>query len=168
MTDYTSFYAPIETGIIDRLRYSLKNDFLTDKLDLKVSGNESNLNRGYDYFIVVMPGQFPTVNFIKSKEIQDVDFDTRLELFVRFRQADEQWSRFTAFRDAVIYHIWNNRYLRAVTIAGEAISEVTGVDSVRDVTTNGDAEYYQHLQTQVTFMTQPLIVTTRRRVRFDA
>jgi hypothetical protein len=115
-----------------------------------------------------MPGQFPTVNFIKSKEIQDVDFDTRLELFVRFRQADEQWSRFTAFRDAVIYHIWNNRYLRAVTIAGEAISEVTGVDSVRDVTTNGDAEYYQHLQTQVTFMTQPLIVTTRRRVRFDA
>jgi len=166
MPDYTDFYSTINAGIKERLRYSLQVDFSLEKLDLQVSSVESNLNRGFDYFIVTKPGGFPSVGFAKSKEIQDIDWTTRVEIYVRFVESSEQWDRFTQFRDAVHWHLWKNRFLGSVTINSQVIAEVPHVDSIRDVSANGDAEYYSHGGAQVLFMFQPLNVVTRQRVRF--
>jgi hypothetical protein len=166
MTDYTDFYSTIDAGIKERLRYALQSDFLIDKLDLKVSSNESNLNRGFDYFILTKPGPFPPVQFAQSKEIQDVDWNTKVELYVRYNQKDEQWSRFTQFRDAVIWHLWKYRFLGSVTINAQPIAEVPYVDSIRNISASGEAEYFVTNGTNVNFMTQPINVTTRQRVRF--
>lgn len=173
MPDYTDYYSTVKNGLLLRLRYSLKADFLIDKEDEKVSDNESNLFKGADYYVVLKPGPFPALDAAtyKSGEVQTVDWTTRIELYVRYIERAEQWGRFDPFRSAVIWHVMKNRFLGNVTIAGTAIAEVPHVDRVRSIQAGADATYFRFFNTPPTmspnYMFQPLICVVRQRVRFD-
>jgi hypothetical protein len=170
MPDYTDFYKTIQDGLIERLRYALRDDFLTNNLTEKVSTNESNIQRGADHYIVVKPGSHTSIEGLSfnSKEVQTVDWILRCELFVRFIEKDEQWARFSAFRSAFEWHVIKNRFLGNVTIGGQAIAEVPHVDKVMSTTPAGEAEYYRFNPDAVVphFMTQPQNVVVRQRVRY--
>jgi len=169
MVDYVDFYKQVLDGLIDRLRLSLKIDFLVDHLDEKVSTSESNLQRGADYYIVIKPGGHSALDgrSIQSKSIQTMDWGYRLEMYVRFIERKEEWSRFTAFRSAVEYHLIMNRYLDATVIEGESLAVVPNVENI-SITPAGEAGYYRITPEAVmpNFMTQPLNVTVRQRVRY--
>lgn len=174
MSDYTDFYSQVKNGLILRLRYALKTDFFPNADGIeRVSDNENNIQRGGDHYVVLKPGPFPPVDGqdYNSKEIQTVDWHTRVEIYVRFLQKDESWARFDPFRSAVIWHLMKYRFMGAVTIAGEAVPEVPNVDKVRSVSAFSEATYWRFFNTPPTaipnFMFQPLNVIVRQRVRFS-
>ena len=166
MTGFIDYYKQIDDGIKDRLRYALRPDFLIDKVDVKVSSNESNLSRGYDYFILTKPGDFPIIDSMNAGKVQTVEWDTTVELFVRFKEKSEQWSLFSSYRDAVIYFLQKYRFLGAAIIDGESVSQVPFVDRIRGIKGNGEADYYKVNNQEVYFMYQALTVTTRQNVKY--
>lgn len=179
MADYTDYYSPIKTGYMQRLRYCLKDDFLlaagedVSLLTERVSDNEANIKRGYPYYIVVKPSVFSEVQgqAMNSKEWQTIDWTMRVELYVRFMEATDQGSLFDPFRSAVIWHSMTRRFLKAETIEGVAMPEVTGVEKIRSVNPLGDFSYYRFLNAPPTmnpnFVFQALAVVVRQRVRFE-
>lgn len=169
MTDYTDFYSPVQNGILERLRYAMQTDFFVDKLDERVSTNESNIQKGGNYFIVAKPGTHSTVDGnIKSGQIQDMDWITQLFLYVRFQQASEMGDLLAAFRGAVEWHLMKHRFMDAVVINTHSIDGIGNVDRIRSITPAGDATYYRFNPQATTpnFMVQTLNVVIRQRVAY--
>lgn len=172
-------YNLIETGIANRLRAALAAQFFTNPSthkveEWRVSDNDSNLERGADYFIVMRPGGFPSLptEYNTGKWI-DVDWESFARLYVKYYEREEQWSTFKPFRWAVIYTVRKYRSLSAVTIDGEELSQVPGVDRVRSIEAQEPAGYWWIFEAQrqqglpPNYMFQQLRIVTRSRVKFD-
>lgn len=178
MADYTDYYSPIKAGYMQRLRYCLKDDFLlaagedVSLLNERVSDNEANIKRGFNYYIVVKPSVFTEIQgtAMNSKEWQTIDWTMRVELYVRFMEAMDQGSLFDPFRSAVIWHTMFRRFLKAETIEGIAMTEAPHVEKIRSVSPIGDFSYYRFLNAAPTmnpnFVFQALAVVVRQQVRF--
>lgn len=172
-------YDLIETGIADRLRAALKTEFFTNPSthkveDWRVSDNDSNLERGANYFIVMRPGAFPSLpTEYNTGKFIDVEWESFARLFVQFKERAEQWSTFKPFRWAVIHTIRTYRFLGKVTINGDELAEVPAVDRVRSIDASDPAGYWWIFEAQrqqglpPNYMYQSLRIVTRQRVRFD-
>lgn len=173
------FYDLVETGIADRLRAELKVDYFTNPSthqveEWRVSDNDSNLERGANYFIVMRPGAFPTLpTEYNTGKVIDVEWESFARLYVRYVERAEQWSTFKPFRWAVIATVRKYRFLGKVTINDDEIPEVPNVDRVRSIDANDPAGYWWIFETQrqqglpPSYMYQSLRIVTRQRVRFD-
>jgi hypothetical protein len=165
------WYSLIEVGIADRLRAELTAlDYFT-KAE-QVSDNDAQLNFGGEYFIILRPGPFPFVDTsYKTGEIQSVDWQTFIHLYVRFHEKAEQWGRFKPFRNAVIQTVMKHRFLNAVTIGSTSYDEVKNIDRIRNVNGADQPGYFRFFGIAETmppnFMTQALSITARQRVRFE-
>jgi hypothetical protein len=172
-------YTLVEAGIADRLRSALKADYFTnpttsDVQEWQVTDNDSELHRGANYFIVTRPGAFSQVTGdYNSGEIQTIEWETFLRLYVRYQEKAEQWSLLKPFRAAVLRTVLKYRFLGKITINGDEIPEVLAVDRVRSIQPSEPASYFWLFRQQQesgmppNFMYQPLRVVTRQRVRFD-
>ena len=163
-------YSQVETGIADRIRATLKPDFV--EKDWQVSDNDYNLTFGADYFVVMRPGPFPSLpTSYKSGEIQDIDWTSFAHLYVKFIEREEQWARFKTFRAAVIWTVMKYRFLEAVTIGSTSIAAVPAIDRIRSIEASDTATYWRFFNTPENappnFMHQPLRLVTRQRVRFE-
>src|SRR5512139_1629299 len=137
----TDPYSLVETGISDRLRAAMRSQYFPQ--DWQVTDNDSDLHRGAEHFIVTRPGAFSTIDAeYKSGEIQTVDWESFLRLYVKYNEKAEQWERLKPFRAAVINNVMKYRFLDAVTIAGDDIIAVPGVDRVRSIQPTEPAGYF--------------------------
>ena len=166
---YADYYILIETGIIDRLFWSMPEFF---KKDWQVSNNDYNIQLGGDYFVVARPGKFPALPAsYKSGEVQDVAWDVYLHLYVKIFEKGEMWSLFNPLRSKVVYHLMKNRFLDAVTINDHFIVQVPGVDRIRSVEATEDAGFWSFFTVDKNqppnFMYQPIRAVIHQRVRFD-
>jgi hypothetical protein len=172
-------YDKIETGLADRLRAELADPFFTNPSthkveDWRVSDNDSNLERGANYFLVTRPGAFPSLptEYNTGKWV-DVDWETFVRLYAKYSEREEQWSTFKPFRWAVIATIRKYRFLSKVTIGAVEFEAVPGVDRVRSVEASDPAGYWWIFETQrqqglpPNYMFQALRIVTRQRVKFD-
>jgi hypothetical protein len=176
---FTDPYADVEKGIADRLRSALKLVYFTNPQtstvqDWQVSDNDSDLHRGADYFIITRPGAFSQIAAeYKSGEIQTVDWETYLRLYVKYFEKADQWSLLKPFRAAVLQVVMKYRFLDSVTINGDALPAVNNVDRVRSLGPTEPAGYFWLFQQQASqglppnFLYQPLRVVTRQRVRYE-
>jgi hypothetical protein len=172
MTIPSDPYDLIETGIADRLRAELKQEFFAE--DWQVSDNDSNLERGADYFIVMRPGAFPSLpTEYNTGKFVDFEWESFARLYVKYVEREEQWSTFKPFRWAVIHTVRKYRFLGQVTINGDSLAQVPGVDRVRSVEASDPAGYWWIFETQrqqglpPNYMFQALRIVTRCRVKFE-
>ena len=97
MTDH---YTVCETALITRLR-SLTSYFPagTDKsAGWQVSDDDTVFSQGGDYFVIVRPGEFPTV---QKGLLADVSWHVKAVIYVRFIEYKTSWSMFKTFRSDV-------------------------------------------------------------------
>ena len=172
-------YDQVETGIANRLRAALKADYFTNRSthkveDWRVSDNDSNLERGADFFIVMRPGAFPSLpTEYSTGKFVDMEWESFVRLYVKYVEREEQWSTFKPFRWAVIDTLRRYRFLNQVVIDGETLNAVPGVDRIRTVQANDPAGYWWIFEAQrqqglpPNYMFQSLQITTRQRVKFD-
>jgi len=172
-------YDLVEIGVADRLRAELAAEFFTNPSthkveDWRVSDNDSNLERGANYFIVTRPGAFPSLpTESNTGKWVDMDWETFVRLYVKYEERAEQWSTFKPFRWAVIATIRKYRFLSQVTIGSETFDGVPGVDRVRSVEAADPAGYWWIFESQrqqglqPNYMFQALRIVTRQRVKFD-
>jgi hypothetical protein len=172
-------YDQVEAGIADRLRAELAAEFFTNRSthkveDWRVSDNDSNLERGADFFVVMRPGAFPSLptEYSTGKWV-DMEWETFVRLYVKYTEREEQWSTFKTFRWAAIATIRKHRSLSRVTIDNQEFLPVPGVDRVRSVEASDPAGYWWIFEAQrnqglpPNYMFQALRVVTRQRVKFE-
>lgn len=169
MTTIPDPYSEIEDGIADRLRATLAEAYFLK--EWQVADNDYNLTFGAEHYAITRPGPFPrTGTSYKSGEIQQIDWTTFVHLYVRFAEKEEQWSRFKAFRSAVIWTVMQHRFLGTVVINDVSFSEVKNVDRIQSIEASDTATYWRFFNTPETsppnFMYQPVRIVTRQRVRF--
>lgn len=96
----TDFYKECEDGLIKLLQ--TLTTFFPEKW--QVSDDDTIVMRGADYLIVVRPSAFP-IAATEGETAAFVDWNTRMDLFVRFEDYKESWNKFKAFR-SVIFNLF--------------------------------------------------------------
>ncbi len=90
MTDY---YLQCETAFMARAR-TLTKYF---EHDWQVSDDDSVINRGANYFLIVRPGAFP-ITPRGTRRTLTVDWNIIADLYVRWKSYKESWSLFKELR----------------------------------------------------------------------
>jgi len=147
-------YSICETALMTRLR-TLTSYFPAGtgkSAGWQVSDDDTVFSQGGDYFIVVRPGEFPTV---QKGLLADVSWHVKAVIYVRFIEYKTSWGRFKAFRSD-IFNLLN---------ADPSLDRTNGVFSVT-VSSKDDAG--RLLDTQgnpMNWIAQLLDVTITQRIK---
>jgi hypothetical protein len=74
--------------------------------DWQVSDDDTVIQKGADYFILVRPGAFPYQR--QTERLSTVYWNVVMDLFVRYKDYKESWNKFKAFRAVVFSLLMEN------------------------------------------------------------
>lgn len=153
------FYKQCQDALSAMLKGKLPQ-YLTE--DWQLTDNESDFNRGANYFVLYRPGQISQpFDSEQDGEILEMHWQVICNVAVRYIQKNTQWSQFIEFRGAVWHVLSNPR---------NSITLNNGIWRVLNVTSSEDPSYWDFsdaVQSKNTnFMLQPLIATAKQRVVF--
>lgn len=89
----TDFYQQCEEAFMAKAR-TLTKFF---EHDWQVSDDDTVINRGADYFLIVRPGAFP-ITPQDTRKILNVDWNITSDLYVRWQDYKTSWSLFKELR----------------------------------------------------------------------
>ena len=143
----TDFYSQCETALMTKLR-TLSALF---PKDWQVSDDDSVLNRGAEYFVIVQPDALPSTR----ADGRDLTYNwvVILDLYVRYHTRAESLARFKAARSAVINLLTPNSLNDTSNISRTVVTASGGLQ--QDIP--GD---------NPNFIIQTLTATITQRVRF--
>lgn len=93
------YYKQCEDGLIAVV--TTLNSFITTPSKQIVTGDDSNLEAGFEYFFNFKPGAFGPTNVAAQQNFAVWEID--LDLLVRFSELATTWEHFRNFRAAVYY-----------------------------------------------------------------
>lgn len=150
----TDQYALCESALITRLR-TLANPFFPagdSAAGWQVSDDDTVVNKGGDYFIIVRPGEFPVETHGHDA---DVNWHVKAIIYVRFKEYKTSWTNFKVFRSAIFNLMWADRTLNKT-------------NGVWNVTLSSKDDAGRLLDTQgnpMNWIAQMLDVTITQRIR---
>ncbi len=155
---FVDYYSLIEDAIGDLLKQEL-SDIL--KKDFQVTDNESDMQRGADYYILFRPGSIPPTDAaFNTQKFVDLEWTVIANLFTRFATQKVQWPQFKHFRALVWWVLKSKPFL----------PQVGNVRRISSISAPDDATYWKFIgtseSTQPDMMTQALRIIVQQRIMF--
>lgn len=124
-------YTAVEDAALVLIKESIDNkEKYFSKKDVQVSRSDDDvLSKGYDYFVILFPGDFSSEK--GGSGVKFVTWHIDVEIYVRFSTTGETWKKFKLFRSDM-FNLFN------VKTIGRTLNRTPGV--VDDVILTGGSK----------------------------